>query len=415
MSADPARDDASRRRAAWLPTGPAGPRYAVQHGFGLPLPQKLKRLLASYLTWFLRFARLPSRVSRDAAALPSPTPDGWPLVIFSHGLWGCAASYSGLCGELASHGAVVVAMEHKDGSAVYSETDDGEALPFTPPAKDASGDDSAGRERQQRQRVAEVRALLDGMDEVAARALRHAKVDRRRVALVGHSFGASTALRVATELGACVKAVVASDPWISGYDVGTHGAAAVPTLALTTQSMMYPANEARVGATLRGVGCDGHAPALYAEAVRTRHQEISDYPCLSYAPLRFFCMAGGRKPTEAHTVQARLIVGFLALSGVLEPSRTPSQPPGQSAVSKGFSGELCDAREAAQRLLLQPDENHKAATESAQSLQLNQYLVHGATAPSAYVEAVARQAQRPADRRAANPTDTAKEARSELL
>ena len=35
--------------------------------------------------------------------------EGWPLVLWSHGLYGCAAGYSGVCAELASHGAVVVA------------------------------------------------------------------------------------------------------------------------------------------------------------------------------------------------------------------------------------------------------------------------------------------------------------------
>ena len=57
-------------------------------------------------------------------------------------------------------------------------------------------------------------------------------VDTSRVTLIGHSFGASTALRTAAALqeagkaeGApVVEAVVALDPWISGFDLDTHGA-----------------------------------------------------------------------------------------------------------------------------------------------------------------------------------------------
>lgn len=373
----------SRERPTWLPPGPAAGRYATAHGDALPFPKRVRLWLAPFLMWFIRHARMSERVSRDvppSRAAEHGAASGWPLVLFSHGLYGCAAGYSGLCAELASHGSCVVALEHKDGSAVYTETDDGEAITYNTELE---------REAQQRRRVDEVRAVLGGLDDLRSQVEHLSQgelaVDSSAVTLVGHSFGSSTALRGAAELdhekiAPKVSAVIAHDPWISGYDCQDDGTAGVPTLAVLTQSMMYPGNEEPLARVMRSVSSKAvvggsrseEAAVALIEARETRHQEVSDYPSINHLPLRFFCMACSRDPHSTHRQQTELAVGFLALAGVL---------------SADDGGALATARELTRRLMTKPTAEGVTDEEGARFAVHGSVLPKAWTAPSAPVKA----------------------------
>ena len=51
----------------------------------------------------------------------SASENKYPIVVFSHGLFGSMEEYSTICSEIASLGFIVVAPEHEDGSASYAE------------------------------------------------------------------------------------------------------------------------------------------------------------------------------------------------------------------------------------------------------------------------------------------------------
>ncbi|KAI4093525.1 MAG: hypothetical protein LQ339_007663 [Xanthoria mediterranea] len=112
-----------------VPPKPAKPVYWLpdpQHDY---LGAYVRFLGASRrLSAFLRnipFLRILSYttipVVRNASLLQPPTKTKrWPVMVFSHGLGGTKNAYSHLLGSISSHGVVVIAPDHRDGSAPLS-------------------------------------------------------------------------------------------------------------------------------------------------------------------------------------------------------------------------------------------------------------------------------------------------------
>lgn len=265
----------------------------------------------------LRAGYLAAVPNAPVAAPPSTT-ERWPVVVFSHGLGGCIDIYSALTQQLASEGNVVVVVNHCDGSAaVTRHAPDNRVAYYTPisPAvrDNVNGAGFAFRNKQLQQRVAEVRRVLDAI------ALEHAEqrdgnvfavADMARVSLVGHSFGAATAMTTA-HVDDRVRAVVLLDAWMEPVDEDAKRGlgARVPVFHLLSEHFAkWDVNMRDTTAHTQG---STHAQTKLTVLMGSRHNNFCDLPVFSPLVNRIMKSAGSIDPKYALRAMSRLSAAFL--------------------------------------------------------------------------------------------------------
>ena len=200
-----------------------------------------------------------------------------PLVLFSHGLGGCALQSTFITEELARHGYVVAAPDHQDAATCGI---DGEALRMQNLRTDHPLLDPARwTEQSEVGRLHDLRAAIKRVADDAALAR---IADTRRVGAVGHSMGGYSVLGMAggwaTWRTPDVKAVIAFSPYVAPFLV--HG-----TLSKLAIPVMYQGAQFDWGMTPniegpKGAYASSPAPKYYARLRNGTHVEWTNLGCL---------------------------------------------------------------------------------------------------------------------------------------
>lgn len=187
----------------------------------------------------------------------------FPLIVFSHGRTGMRFAYSLVCEALASRGAVVVSCDHP-----------GDVL--TDWLLGTHADDRTNEMNRVGDAHLLIRALVHGHPSIAVGVLN--AVDHDRIVIMGHSYGAYTAL--ATVAGARgvpaldrVRAIVGFQPYTRTISDSLLGRVTTPTLFVVSEfdRATPPATDAeRPWALVRG------EPTWRLDLGGAGHQAISD-------------------------------------------------------------------------------------------------------------------------------------------
>lgn len=217
----PAKNEADRP-VRWIPQPQKAHLASVLKYVGLG--QKVAGALSFSLRQ-LYWIKLPAH--RNAKLLDPPTESGrWPVTIFSHGLAGSRNAYSQICGDLASNGMIVIALDHRDGSSpiqyvrATATTDAHIVNPTRIPHQPVTDEVYEARDKQLRIRLWEIsmayEALvkmdkgnnIENLDSNTSRARKERMevlwqfndmLDIHRpgkVTWAGHSFGAATTVQL---------------------------------------------------------------------------------------------------------------------------------------------------------------------------------------------------------------------------
>jgi predicted dienelactone hydrolase len=186
-------------------------------------------------------------------APPLTQPEGFPVVLFSHGLTSDIFSYTAQIEDLVSHGYVVVAIEHTDAAGVVVFTDGRirlfhDAPPPPSPSKDPLQAMISAAEKGAQTGAEDVQFVLDTLAQEKTPLVK--TMDLKRVAVVGHSYGGTLSAR-ACQLDSRIKACISEDgevnPVGAFFDYADHASLKQPFLLVEIDPHRTEIELARTG------------------------------------------------------------------------------------------------------------------------------------------------------------------------
>jgi len=328
-----------RRRAEWLPETYGAPCPSYAEGYGITMynlmpwmpPEICKTIGKIGLGLLFSGVRIPTFADEPpTAALETFVP-----IIYSHGLGGNRSCYSSVCIDLASHGYVVFALEHSDGSASLNVLPDktvteykhaprkaflpspnrikkGFTASLVPEEQRQPVSQYEFRHQQLEQRVEEVRFIADVIQAISegkfegeewmSNVIKNGnvfanKIDMSRLGGMGHSFGACTILKTSF-VDSRFKACVLHDSWLFPLDEKTaHSALTCPTLFLNSSTFdnIWPTEGAKVQKSFVEAAKESGGEVYVMHLIGTKHASFADFPVLFSD---FFLNLGVIGPTD---------------------------------------------------------------------------------------------------------------------
>ncbi len=221
-----------------------------------------------------------------------------PVVVLSHGWTGFRTAQLDLVESLASHGNVVVAIDHTYGS-MATVFPDGEVVGHDPAAlpDDVPADvRDAASERLVAMFADDIATTLDHLEQVGVEPLTD-RLDLGRIAVLGHSTGGGAAILHCATDPRC-HTVIGFDPWVEPVpDAVIGGGLEVPLLSLVSEEWADNDNAVR----LRRLHAASTAGQGRVTIMGTRHEDVTVLRYLSPLAPRLG-LTGELAPDRVHEI-----------------------------------------------------------------------------------------------------------------
>jgi platelet-activating factor acetylhydrolase len=313
---------------SWLPNN-----WEYSKGYGNFLKSS-KALIGLLYYPFFSLVKMRMEENVPMASIPKV-----PVCVFSHGLAGMRTTYSNLCGNLASRGCIVVAIEHGDGSACYTKRSlDQLEIHHHHPSKEELRENETENEyllrlrstqlNHRRDEILEALTLIDdiekgdlkhvllrenGFDEPFLTGLKN-RLDFDNMMIMGHSFGVFYLDKGATTIHTLntqvkpFKCAVIMDPWM--FAVPPNSVLKIPTLNVQSHIFHWKKNLDAIKEMESHA--DAHPESQFALIKDTKHNDFSDFSMAFTRVLTFAKQAGPADPIETHAIQDEIAMEFLS-------------------------------------------------------------------------------------------------------